>query len=159
MRYELYIDVLFFVNFTMNLILLRLLAGIAKRRAGWGRLLAGAAAGAAGACAAVCRGWYMAGFLALPAVMVRIAFRPGDIREFLKETLCFLFAAVFLGGAMEFLYEHTRFGVFLELALRQDAPGLRLLGWGFLREAAYFFSVHCGRRRRKPGRSGRPSVR
>ena len=53
MYYELYVDVFFMVNFTMDAILLILLKKLLACPAGYGRVFAGAATGAAMTCIAI----------------------------------------------------------------------------------------------------------
>ena len=124
LRYRWYIDVFFFVNFSMNLILLLLSGKILKRRAARLRLCGSAALGAVIACAAVWGTGYLtrnmtaaatgavflAAGLAAPVLMVRLAFRPESARELARETMLFLFAAVCVGGGMGLIYDHTMLG-------------------------------------------------
>ncbi len=151
MRYELYIDVFFLVNYLMDLILLRLSAEILRQKVSLGRLLTAGAAGAAAACAVV---WveallpgkaesaalrafggavFIAGTLAPAALLSVLAYRPRSVRELLKETLLLCFLAAASGGLMEFLMEHTAAGYDAALAVRGSAEaGLSLLMWVFL---------------------------
>ncbi len=128
MRYELYIDVYFLINFAMDLALLAVVGDALRRPAPWRRLAAGAALGALAACltavwdpaewgmkAAETGGpglwlkniWFV--FRAclevlVPAcVMVRIAFRPGGWRELVKAALMLLFLSACVCGFLEAL--------------------------------------------------------
>ncbi len=97
MRYELYIDVYFLVNFLMDLVLLRLTAHILKRQAGAGRMLAAAAAGAAAACGTAAAGAVLPGILRGCSAAAVDRFLPGILR------LCSAAAAgVFLPGILSF---------------------------------------------------------
>ncbi len=152
MRYELYIDVYFLINFIMDLILLRLASGILRQRTGAGRILAAGASGAAVSCAVV---WFLAlptgrahahaavrvldgaaavaGPAAAAMLSCAVAFRPSHVRELLRETLLLLFLAAVCGGLMEFLLEHTETGYYAVLAMRGDAAGgLPFLMWVML---------------------------
>lgn len=108
MHYELYVDSLFFLNFIMNLYLLMLVDKKAYGRAGRGRLLAGAAVGAA---------CFLVPFLLTAPAMLKlflgvvagtvgmlcIAFPVKNLRMFLKLLEKLLLYSFGLGGAMLFL--------------------------------------------------------
>ncbi len=108
MHYELYVDSLFFLNFIMNLYLLMLVDKTAYGRAGKGRLLAGAAVGAA--CFVLpflLRGpavlKILLGMGAGSAGMLCIAFPVKSLRMFLKLLERLVLYSFGLGGAMLFL--------------------------------------------------------
>lgn len=108
MHYELYLDSLFFLNFIMNLYLLMLVDKTAYGMAGRGRLLAGAAVGAAcflvpflmTAPAAV---KLFLGVAAGTAGMLCIAFPVKSLRMFLKLLERLTLYSFGLGGGMLFL--------------------------------------------------------
>ncbi len=151
LRYELYIDVFFFVNYLMDLLLLRLSAPILRQKPGAGRMLAAGAAGAAAACAVVWvqvlslgkpenvvlrafgRAVSAAGPAATALLLSALAYRPRSVRELLKETFLLFFLAAAAGGLMEFLLEHTDAGYYAVLAVRGNtAAKLSMLTWLFL---------------------------
>ena len=151
MRYEWYIDVFFFVNFSMNLILLWLSGKILKRAVSWRRICAAAAAGAAIACAAVWSAFSLAagtgirgadavlaaaGFTA-PVIMARMAFRPGNPRELVKETLLLLFVSVCIGGLGGIFRDHVP-GVRPIAGRTEDPGGMSLPALGFTAAGAVF---------------------
>ncbi len=151
MRYELYIDVYFVVNFLMDLVLLRMTAEILKRKADTGRILAACAAGACAACAAVVGRAFLPGPAYLrrlgdvvssvvsAAICCGVAFRPRAGRELLKEMLLLFFLAAVTDGLMEVLLEHTAAGYYAALALGGDRDaGLSFLTWVFLVGGAVF---------------------
>ncbi len=111
-----YLDLYFLVNCGMDVSLLLILRTLLKSRTGIRRLFLGSMAGAALSCAAL---WLTAlpTALSLPlevfvpaAVMVWIAFRPGDVRTFLKFLLILLLEAFLMGGVMESLYQNLESG-------------------------------------------------
>ena len=85
MFYEtVYIDLVFLVNFMMDLLLLSLLRGILRKACRWSRLCAGALAGAVWACVAVTvvmPGWMeLTGSAAAAMGMTALAFRERNIK-------------------------------------------------------------------------------
>lgn len=120
MQVEWYIDVFFFVNLCMDAVLLILLGKIMKNPISAVPILLGSAAGAAGSCLAVVIGYLpvrIPGFLLWTAevilpgsVMVWLAFRPGDLRTFVKMVLMLFFESFCIGGIMEALYQYTDAG-------------------------------------------------
>ncbi len=145
MRVELYIDVFFFVNFVMDFLLLRLSAGILKKKVSPRRTAAAGAAGAAAACAvlwirillpenAVFR--HLGGPVSIAgpaAILCAAAFAPRSVRELLKEMLLLFFLAGAAGGFMEFLLEYTGAGYLAAMLLRGEASaGLSFFMWVFL---------------------------
>ena len=108
MHYELYVDSLFFLNFIMNLYLLMLVDKTAYGRAGKGRLLAGAAVGAA--CFVLpflLRGpavlKILLGMGAGSAGMLCIAFPVKSLRMFLKLLERLAICSFGMGGGILFL--------------------------------------------------------
>ncbi len=134
MTYEVYIDVILIVNGVMDGILLAILNRILGAGAKAGRIFLGAAAGAMWACAAALVPamplWlrFLGSCLAVPALMVWIAFRPRGVKQMVQAAAGLDLTAAAAGGVTEALYEHTRAGFYLELLLRGErAAGLRLL--------------------------------
>ncbi len=115
MYYELYVDSMFLVNFTMNLYLLILVNRSLMRTATRKRILLGACVGA------VCYLlpfmiplpiWikYPAALLGGTWLMIHITFRPGTIRGYGKVLTCLLGYSFLLGGLLLFVKEMLPFG-------------------------------------------------
>lgn len=115
MYYELYVDSLFFVNFTMNLYLLILTDRSLLRTATRNRILLGAGIGAAS--------YLLPFFLPVPVwiiyplaflggtwLMIYITFRPGSIKGYGKILTCLLGYSFLLGGLLLFVKEVLPFG-------------------------------------------------
>lgn len=123
-RYELYIDVFFCINFMMDYILLALLRRMLPCTATRGSIAAGAAAGAALACAVICLPIPYA-FLKLllfhslvNGVMLKIGLKVGWGRDFLKAFVFLYIGGFLLGGVMTVLRQYLRAGsLFFVLAL------------------------------------------
>ncbi len=177
MRYELYIDVYFLINFGMDLALLTLLGETLKQAAPWRRKTAGAALGALAACLAAVwdpAGWktgeaiaaggartafwkmglalYTGLEILVPAcVMVRTAFRPGSLRGFLKAVLTLFFLSVCACGLLEALYRLAGAG----LAGGKAEAALPFLIRAFLAAGAFFllrfFRLCAAETRRETG--------
>lgn len=122
--YELYIDVFFLVNFMMDYLLLRLTGKMMKCSATHGRIVAGAAAGALCACAAMVIPWIntFVKFILLHAagsiLMVKIGFKIGWDRTFLRACIMLYISAFLVGGVMEYFHQYVRrASLFFALAL------------------------------------------
>lgn len=122
--YELYIDVFFLVNFMMDYLLLRLTGKMMKCSATHGRIVAGAAAGALCACAAMVIPWIntFVRFILLHAagsiLMVKIGFKIGWDRTFLRACIMLYISAFLVGGVMEYFHQYVRrASLFFALAL------------------------------------------
>lgn len=145
MQYEWYIDVFFFVNFIMDVLLLKVLSGILKIPVSAKRLMAGGAIGAAGSCLAGILWWTPAGWRMvcggfLPAcAMLRIAFRPESLRAFVKMFLLLLMETFCIGGMFEAVYQHTEAGYYLAWILQGNLKaGMPVIMWGFLALGSWF---------------------
>lgn len=143
MTYTVYIDVVFFVNTAMDFVVLAILNRILDSRAGWGRLLAGAAAGGLWAClVSVLPGmptWVRAvgTYLAVSSLMALISFRPRSLKRLARQVAGLYLVAAVLSGVMLAIYQHTRAGYYLELLIR----GERVMG---LPGAVWFFVAAGG---------------
>lgn len=118
MFYEtVYIDMVFLVNFMMDLLLLSLLAGILRREGRWRGLCAGALAGAVWACLAVVAvlpGWMeFFGSMAAALGMTALAFRERNITAIFYE-LFSAGAVFFLSGLVNLVYYHTGAGYYMQ---------------------------------------------
>lgn len=119
MAYDLYIDVLFLMNFLMDTLLLWTLRKILKYRGSPLRLFSGGLVGALWACAAaLCPGMPPAAraagtyVIAGPA-MAAAAFSRGGVKERVRQILGLYLLAVLFGGAGAFLCLHTPAGYWI----------------------------------------------
>ncbi|MBE5976097.1 MAG: peptidase U4 sporulation factor SpoIIGA [Paenibacillaceae bacterium] len=142
---NLYIDVLFFINFTMDFLVLSIVRRAMKYRLIRWRLILGAVLGAAWAVFAAAFPYLpvllemAVTYLGVSTLMVMTAFdlkRPKDIG---KGLIALYLAAVAVGGIMEFLYQHTKAGYYIEQILRGNTgkaiPFYQLI---FLGAGSYF---------------------
>lgn len=119
MFYEtVYIDMVFLVNFMMDLLLLSLLAGILRREFGVRWLCAGALAGAVWACvavAAVMPGWMeLTGSMAAALAMTALTFRERSIKAVFFMSFFLLGLSFFLSGLVNLVYYHTGAGYYMQ---------------------------------------------
>lgn len=119
MFYEtVYIDMVFLVNFMMDLLLLSLLAGILRREGRWRGLCAGALAGAVWACLAVVvvlPGWMeFFGSMAAALGMTALAFRERNITAIFFMSFSLLGLSFFLSGLVNLVYYHTGAGYYMQ---------------------------------------------
>lgn len=111
MHYEIYLDSLFLLNFTMNLYLLFLVNKSLHRTATRFRMFLGAVIGGAGYCimlllpfGAVLK--LIAALACSSGGMLVFVFRPGGVKAFLKVFETMLLYALLLGGGMLLLRNH-----------------------------------------------------
>jgi len=119
MFYEtVYIDLVFLVNFMMDLLLLSLLRGILRKACRWSRLCAGALAGAVWACVAVTAvmpGWMeLTGSAAAAMGMTALAFRERNIKAIFFMSFFLLGLSFFLSGLVNLVYYHTGAGYYMQ---------------------------------------------
>jgi stage II sporulation protein GA (sporulation sigma-E factor processing peptidase) len=158
---ELYIDVIFFVNFFMDSLLLYFLRGFLRKPASLRRIICGGAAGGLFGCMEIwllkLPGWVTAAAsLGAAAGMMKIVYRPGDLRELVKETGSFWLLAILAGGIMEFFYDCTRAGFYLETAVRGKREHvLPLLTWLFLAAGTCLLAAGLGQFAREMRRERR----
>ena len=124
MTYVCYIDVLFLVNWMMNVVILLLTGGFWRRQISPLRIGMAAAAGGLWACLSavmlweglamrlVC--WWM-DWLVLPVLMIRMAYPDREWRELLRGCLCLYLAAILLGGVIHAIWENTSLGHFWQV--------------------------------------------
>lgn len=134
MRYELYVDSLFLVNFVMNLYILMLVNRSTFRTATPGRLFAGAAFGGGGYLMLFLIGGSVGFKLFLGVAgtfgMLLITFPVRGLRNFLKLLERALFFSFCLGGALAVLVRSLSF-----------APGLLTGVFGFLGLGGVWFLI------------------
>lgn len=143
--YQLYIDVVFLVNLVMDVIVLVTVRTLLKVRTSVLRVIMGAVIGALWACLMAVWPIYpvfvqMAlTYLGVGSLMVKVAFNTKGGRELIKGVLGMYLAAVALGGTMYALYQHTRFGYYVEQLIRGSVlEGMPLIILILLAAGAYF---------------------
>lgn len=137
MTYNLYIDVVFFINFVMDYLLLCILRIILKEKTTWLRMAAGSGAGALWAC--IVTVWPvlpralegLVTYTVISILMIKLSFQIKGVREVIKAVLGLYLSAVTLGGGIYALYQHTRAGYYVEQLIRgggmDSAPAAILL--------------------------------
>ena len=116
MYYELYVDVFFMVNFTMDAILLILLKKLLACPAGYGRVFAGAATGAAMTCIAIVifRKTPVLRFVVFHGVINVVMMKAGlGIkwgRELFRGWVLLYIESFLLGGVFQFVQQYIRRG-------------------------------------------------
>ena len=146
MEADLYIDIVFIVNFIMDFLLLLSLSKILKKPAVLGRIGAGAAVGGVFGCLEVLLWRYpawlwLAASIGAAMAMTSAAYRPGDWRERIKSTVSLYGLSIFAGGIMEFLRGFTGAGAnLLKLLPGHAIPILPLAAWIFLTAGTCFLA-------------------
>ena len=146
MGYEtIYIDMVFLVNFMMDLLLLSLVQMTLRRDSGWMRLCAGALAGAVWACLAVLMAmpqWMeWAGSLASALMMTVLAFKVRRVKAAFFMSFFLLGLSFYLSGMVNLVYYHSGAGYYLQAG---GVPSYILLpviaiGSGLIWKAADWF--------------------
>lgn len=123
MYYELYIDVLFLVNFMMDYLLLLAVSRILTCTATHVSIFAGAFMGAISTCAVICIPGhhflmkFILFHIVINTVMIRAGLKIKERKKFLQAYLLLYICAFFLGGAMQFLGSHVKTaGLFVLIA-------------------------------------------
>lgn len=124
MYYELYIDVLFLVNFMMDYILLLLSRRMLKCTATHGNIFVGAMTGASLTCLVIVLPMLHVGLkfilfhVAVNTAMIRFGLRIKDMRNTVKALLTLYAGGFLLGGVMEHLSQYVKIGsMFLFVAV------------------------------------------
>lgn len=112
---DVYIDVIFFVNFSMDILLLMLLKGILRKSVSYKRMILAGILGGISGCAQIAIPWYGGWAFAIlaPGSMAAVAigaFGWSGWRELIKETATLFLLSILAGGIMELLYSHMRAG-------------------------------------------------
>lgn len=143
--YYLYIDIVFFVNMAMDIVVLWLLRIILKVRTSTFRMILAGAIGALWSCIlAVCPLFSPGVQMVLTLVvsgglMVKVAFRTKGVRELVKGLFGLYLVSAALGGTMTALYQHTRIGYYVEQLIRgKPMEGLPLVILVLLAASAVF---------------------
>lgn len=150
MYLEVYVDVIFIINFIMDFILLVTAGRILRYESSPLRMCLGAAAGAAGACLFAVTPEinrlvrFLTAYLLLSFLMIWITFRRKSWREQIKAVVLLYISTFFLGGLLNGLYYYTGFGLhladnshlYLLLAFLTGTAGM-LIFVRFLRKLRY----------------------
>ncbi len=124
MYLEIYVDVIFCINFIMDILLLLIVRKILKYKRSIIRLLCGAGIGALGACilAVVPNLNGFVGFLAAYVIicfaMILITFGFKSPAAAVKAVVILYIATFFLGGVINSLYYHSMLGYYFEELIR-----------------------------------------
>lgn len=143
--YYLYIDVVFFVNLVMDIVVISMVKVILKVRTSAVRIILSSVIGALWTCIlAVYPVWpvWLQGLLTYVVVgslMVKVGLCTVGIRGLIKGVLGLYLASVALGGMMTALYQHTRIGYYVEQLIRGEyEQGLPLIILALLTAGAVF---------------------
>ena len=145
--YEVYVDILFLVNFMMDYLILLLVRRMLKCTATHGNVLLGACVGAMLTCVVM--------LLSLPSVikfilfhmvinagMVQVGLRIKDIRSFVKAIIMLYIGSFLLGGILEVFRPYVRVGsLFFFLAI--VGYYLALWIWKFIVCVQRWNQYHC----------------
>jgi stage II sporulation protein GA (sporulation sigma-E factor processing peptidase) len=121
---EVYIDVIFLINFIMDIILLLIVKIILKSSCKVLRIFSGAAAGAFGACILTVMPdlngllQFLLSYVIICLAMICIAFPRTDWRTRGKALAVLYISTFFLGGAMNSLYYYSRVGYYFRELLQ-----------------------------------------
>lgn len=120
MELEIYIDVIFLINFIMDFILLLIVRKIMKSPGKVFRLLGGAAIGAAGACILALLPdlnglvQFLFSYIILCSLMVAAALPLRSLKTGVKAVLVLYASTFLLGGIMNSLYYYSRLGYYFQ---------------------------------------------
>lgn len=129
MYIEIYIDVVFVLNFVMDFIILLLEKRLLKRQTPLARLFLGAMFGAFLMCVIVLVPklnyilYLGLSYFLTSMLIIIITFRPKGLRELLKLTAIMYIIAIVLGGIMFALLYYTSFGYGLSIMMTKDVIG------------------------------------
>lgn len=116
MYYELYVDVLFLVNFMMDYLLLLLVRKMLKCSATHGNICIGACLGALSTCLVIVLPIPYAFMklvlfhIAVNTLMIRVGLKIKDIKNFIKAFLMLYSGGFLLGGILESLSQYMKIG-------------------------------------------------
>ena len=122
--YELYVDVLFLVNFIMDYILLLIVRKMLKCSATHGRICLGALVGSLLTCLIVILPIpyafikFVLFHVAVNTCMIQVGLKINHIRSFVKALILLYIGGFLLGGVLEFFHQYVRIGsLFLATAI------------------------------------------
>lgn len=144
MDYEIYIDIVFLINFLMDFSILWLVSSMFHYPVTLIRKLLGAGAGALGICMILVLPVFltMPGYLIaavfLSILMVFLTFRPSTFRLFLKQLACLYMMTFLLGGVMNWILWGTKAGYYLQsLLLNSDGAGIGIKNFLWITLASF----------------------
>lgn len=123
MRYRIYLDILFLINFGMDAWILWLTGKLCRKHLVWWRQLIAALAGAFLVTILVWipvpKAWIytVLGYGVTGLFMCWLAFSPHSVWEMVKSYLCMLGVTFLLGGIMNWLYLETGLGTYIKKTL------------------------------------------
>lgn len=148
MYHELYIDVLFCVNFMMDYFLLLIGKRILKCSATQGNICIGSLAGSVLTCVTVVI-WILPSWVKLiifyagiPALMLKIGLGIRGGREFLRGVIGIYIGGFLLGGVFTFLHQYVREGSFFFVVAVLSYHAVQGI-WGFIVCMQRFLSYRC----------------
>ncbi len=118
MYLEIYVDVIFFINFIMDIILLLIVRKILKCAGSKIRMICGAGIGALGACILAVvpnlNGFvqFLTAYVIICFAMIWISFRLKKWAARIKAVILLYITTFFLGGVMNSLYYHSKLGYY-----------------------------------------------
>ena len=126
MTYYLYIDVIFFINCVMDLLILYILKKLLKLQTTLMKMMIASIVGALWACFVVLFPFlprileWIFTYTLISGIMIRIAFSPPNIKSLCTGIAGIYLSAVILGGIMYGLYQYTRTGRYIEHLLNGE---------------------------------------
>jgi stage II sporulation protein GA (sporulation sigma-E factor processing peptidase) len=117
---EVYIDVIFIINFFMDIILLLMVKKILKYSSSIFRMICGAVIGAGSACILVLvpnlNGLvqFLVSYVAICIAMTGVAYRQTNWKARIKAVIVLYITTFFLGGVMNSLYYYSKFGYYFQ---------------------------------------------
>lgn len=148
MYYELYVDVLFLVNFMMDYLLLLLVRKMLKCTATHGNVFLGAALGSFFTCVVVILPIPYAFFkfvlfhMFVNTFMIRAGLKIKNMREFAKAYILLYTGGFLLGGVLQALHQYVRAGsLFFAIAI----GGYHIVSklWDFIASVGRINQYHC----------------
>ncbi|WFR54996.1 sigma-E processing peptidase SpoIIGA [Anaerocolumna sp. AGMB13025] len=117
---EVYVDVIFSINFIMDILLLLIVKKILKCRSSILRMIGGAGTGALGACILAVNpklnGFlqFLTSYVVICTAMILIAFGFTSLAAGIKAVIILYITTFFLGGVINSLYYHSMIGYYFE---------------------------------------------
>lgn len=150
MKYKIYLDVLFLINFGMDAWILWLTGKLCRKHPVWWRQLIAALSGAFLVTILVWipvpKVWLYAvlGYGVTGLLMCWLAFSPHSVWETVKSYLCMLVVTFLLGGIMNWLYLGTGLGTYINRLCAGSGLGIRGLTILVLASGAIFGILGTG---------------
>lgn len=124
MYLELYIDIIFLVNFIMDMIILIILKKLLKLKSTVLRIICAGATGGIGACIIAIANFnsiilkFILMYIVISSLMLIIAFTYRDFKNLLKSIFMLYVITFFLGGILNSLYYHFNIGFYFSELIR-----------------------------------------